>query len=283
MRTQLVPAARLHRITLVAVVTLLASALVVATDCRRIIIVNSGTSESVLGVTGSKRQLRARKHQGDEFPENRGLNFNKVPGVANVLQKLSKNPANELEAEQLFLKLNLANAKSTLFENPQFQAWSARVVKGHQTKPEAAQTAIAATLTKQLGDEALAKMIAAAKEVEGTKSMAAQLEQAQLKSNERNANYVFQVLKLHKETCSLLWNPLLNTWASYAKMLKADPPMLLFDKMKAHYSDATIANLLASAKRENAAPFIVDDVENLLFDTWMAKDRLGTRFSRFWD
>ncbi|KAE8885285.1 hypothetical protein PF003_g30649 [Phytophthora fragariae] len=175
MTTQSTSAARLHRVLLVAVVTLMASAgaLVVATDSKGVL-VNSETSHYGFGAHEAKRRLRSRiqpaTHEANDF-ENRGFDFS----ISGIINKLSKNPSNQFEAENLFVKLNLAGEGSKLFESPQFQTWSTRVVKGYKQNSEAAEVAIAATLTRRLGDDALAKLIVEAQDVASTKSFGCQV------------------------------------------------------------------------------------------------------------
>ncbi|KAJ8577802.1 hypothetical protein ON010_g1406 [Phytophthora cinnamomi] len=283
MTPQSIAAPRLHRIILVAVVTLLTStgAFLITMDPKRIIVSSEAPPRAFgVGVNGdeSVRKLRSRTHASilevDEFLENRMLDFT-VPSLSTVLRKFSRNPSNQDQVEQLFTKLKFSGSRSKLLGDPKFQTWARAVEKGYKRNSEAAEMAMASTLMKNYGDEDLAKLIMSAKEEPSTARMAAKLEEAQAKNwlaGEQSTDYVFRVLKLDKDPIKLLWSPLLSTWVSYVKMKKADPYGLLFEKMrKANFEDETIASLLGSAKEDKIAPLIVENIEKILFDTWMTK------------
>ncbi|EGZ07987.1 hypothetical protein PHYSODRAFT_288783 [Phytophthora sojae] len=78
------------------------------------------------------------------------------------------------------LKLNVNKADRKLFANPQFTVWTKYVddLNGGETKK--ANSVIVSTLTDHHGDEGLAKLIRAAKDVEETKTLAMDLQKAQV-------------------------------------------------------------------------------------------------------
>ncbi|KAE9024095.1 hypothetical protein PR001_g12752 [Phytophthora rubi] len=184
---------------------------------------------------------------------------------------MSKKPKNQEEVFQLFSKMKLVHEKSNLFENPQFLKWTSAVTKGYKDS-QAADMAIALTLARQRGDEALAKMIVEAKKVSSTKNVATRLEEAQIKnwlSKEETADNVFRALKIENDGYISMRNPLLGTWVSYVKKIEENPYKLLLSKMRARNSDDIVATYIWSAKRDVVGSTIAQKVEDVLLDSWM--------------
>ncbi|KAE9170483.1 hypothetical protein PF004_g27860, partial [Phytophthora fragariae] len=255
----------LHGVILVALAILLAfaDALPVGTDSTKI-----GAQQTFQGNSRydqNPRHLRSHKHTLDE--EER-VN---IPVISKLADKISKKPKSQEEVFKLFTKMQLVNEKANLFENPQFLKWTSAVTKGYKDS-QAADMAITLTLSRQLGDDALAKMIIEAKTVSSTENVAVRLEEAQIKnwlSKKETAYSVLRTLKIEENGHMLLWNPLLETWVSYVKMTRENPYKLLLSKMRARYSDEIIASLIVSAKRDVLESTIAQKLEDVLLDSWM--------------
>ncbi|KAG6611972.1 putative secreted RxLR effector protein [Phytophthora cinnamomi] len=88
--------------------------------------------------------------------------------------------SNWKSADDVFKLLKLNNAGGRLFGDPQFIAWTKYVDDLNQSNPKKANSVIVSTLTIHYGDEKLAALIRAAKDVEETKTMATDLQKAQV-------------------------------------------------------------------------------------------------------
>ncbi|EGZ07892.1 hypothetical protein PHYSODRAFT_377957, partial [Phytophthora sojae] len=211
-------------------------------------------------------------HRHPRINEERVLGVGSL--VSKITEKLSAKPKKEEEVLQLFIKMKLVNQKTNILENPQFQKWTSAVTNGYKDS-QAADMAGAATLAKQYGDEALAKMLVEAKQVPSTGTVAAKLEEAQANnwlSRGQTADYVFRVLKVDKEKYGIMRSPHLSTWVSYVEKTKGNPYQLLLEKMKAQrLSDAAIANMLVGAKQDPATSSIAKKGESALFESWKSQ------------
>ncbi|EGZ07902.1 hypothetical protein PHYSODRAFT_288769 [Phytophthora sojae] len=259
----------LGRVTLVAIVILstLVNALPAVMPSERDSASSSITPQRALDLNGqTTRHLRARRQTTDG--EDRAFDA-KIPLISKLT---SKNPSSEEEVLQLFNKLKLFNQKTNLLETPQFQKWTTTVSKGYKTNSEAADMAIASTLSMQHGDDVLAKMTTEAKQLSSTKDVAARLEEAQINNwlaRKQPAGQVFGALKLDEEMHSIMRNLLLSTWVTYVERTEGNPYKLLLEKMKAQkFGDDTIVTMLGSAKQNPATSPIAEKVENVLFDSW---------------
>ncbi|KAE9161134.1 hypothetical protein PF004_g30937, partial [Phytophthora fragariae] len=262
---------RLYRVILATLAILLtfADALPVATDSK-ISVDSHHACDAQSRYDQTTRHLRAHKHTLDD--EERAFDVN-IPVISKLAEKMSKKPKRQEEVFQLFSKMQLVHEKSNLFENPQFLKWTSAVTKGYKDS-QAADMAIALTLSRQHGDDALAKMVVEAKKVSITENLAVRLEEAQIKNwlrKKETADYVLRALKIEKNGYISLRSPLLDTWVSYAKMVEENPYKILISKMRARDSDDIIAGLIGSAKREVVGTNIVHKVEDVLLESWMPK------------
>ncbi|KAE9002954.1 hypothetical protein PR003_g19093 [Phytophthora rubi] len=155
----------------------------------------------------------------DNSSEERGLD--KIPGVAKLVEMLT--PDKQKAANKLFTKLKLHETTSDLFESPKFYKWVKSVTKSYKKTPDAANAVIVSTITARHGDEALARMLVAAKEASTTQRFATQLEEVQLANwltSKKTADDVFKLLKLDDEggkffkriRCSALGSHTLPSW-----------------------------------------------------------------------
>ncbi|KAE9066124.1 hypothetical protein PF010_g27929 [Phytophthora fragariae] len=206
--------------------------------------------------------------EDDDSSEERGLD--KIPGVAKIVEKLT--PDKQKAANKLFTKLKLHETTSDLFESPNFHKWIKSVTKAYKKTPDAANAVIVSTITARYGDEALARMLVAAKEVPTTRNLATQLEEVQLANwltSMKTADDVFKLLKLDDEGVNLFKNPVFSTWVSYAtKLDDKNPDTLMFSVLKARYDDDVLADIFIAAKETRSTRRIAARQESILFAKW---------------
>ncbi|KAE8996539.1 hypothetical protein PR003_g19810 [Phytophthora rubi] len=95
--------------------------------------------------------------------------------------------------DYVFTSLKLDQTGGRLFESPVFSKWVAFVTAHNAKTPE---EAVFATLKNHYSDDALATLLVAAKEVDGTKDFAAKLQEIQLSTWLMNTQTVDDVYKL---------------------------------------------------------------------------------------
>ncbi|EGZ15098.1 hypothetical protein PHYSODRAFT_417969, partial [Phytophthora sojae] len=146
-------------------------------------------------------------------------------------------------------------------------------------RPERADMVMATTQAAHVGDGVLAKMLAAAKEVEGLAATASNLEKAQLANwleKHKTVEDVFKLLKLGDEAGKLFSSPVFSTWISYAETLSQSSEESMASMVRVlrlHRKDETLMNLVAAGKT-SSPPFDVKNLsgnlEKMLMEKWMS-------------
>ncbi|KAE9008221.1 hypothetical protein PF011_g10784 [Phytophthora fragariae] len=189
-----------------------------------------------------------------------------------IVKKLT--PDKQNAANKLFTKLKLHETTSDLFESPKFYKWVKSVTKSYKKTPDAANAVIVSTITARYGDEALARMLVAAKQAPTTRKLATQLEEVQLVNwlaSKQTVDDVFKLLKLDDEGAKLFQNPVSSTWVSYAtKLDEKNPDALMFSVLKARYDDDALATIFTVAKETRGAQSIAARQESILFTKWIS-------------
>ncbi|OWZ17846.1 hypothetical protein PHMEG_0008154 [Phytophthora megakarya] len=186
--------------------------------------------------------------------------------VAKVKLKLTSD--NQQATDKLFYGLNVDKVKSNLFENEKFHKWTTSVTKSYSENPLAGDMAMVVTLSARYGDETLASMLTAAKEVKSTKNVAEDMIKAQnLKwaQEGKSTEDVFKILKLD----DLFDGPSASRWIGYVtKVSDEDPHKMLFLKLSKQYDDEELAKLIQRTKYSTDEIILVDNLETLLFRRW---------------
>ncbi|KAG1697735.1 hypothetical protein DVH05_015692 [Phytophthora capsici] len=131
-------------------------------------------------------------------------------------------------------------------------------------------------LASHYGDDGLAAMLTTAKQMAGTESTATRLENAQLNiwlAEGRNADDVFNLLKIDDAGGKLLKRPQLSTWFLYTNKLSKDPYDLLLINLRHHYGDSGVASMLVQAKNDPATRTIANKLETLQLETWLKEKK----------
>eukprot|EP00644_Phytophthora_capsici_P005553 jgi/Phyca11/538616/estExt2_Genewise1Plus.C_PHYCAscaffold_20101 len=231
-------------------------------------------------ITDVHRHLRASVAEQD-YEERAISNLSKVKeltqkGSKNLkkLAETAKTKLNQHVTDLRFAKLD--KVKSNVLGSSQFEKWAASVTKAYKNNPDAADVAMVTALASHYGDDGLAAMLATAKQAAGTKPTATRLENIQLNiwmAEGRNANNVYNLLKLDEAGGNLLKKPELGAWISYTTKLDKNPYDLLLFKLKPRYDDAGLASMLVHAKNDPATRAIAEKLETLQLEKWFKQKK----------
>ncbi|KAG3106958.1 hypothetical protein PI124_g10666 [Phytophthora idaei] len=174
----------------------------------------------------------------------------------------------------VFTKLKLKQTGPNLFESPGFSKWVAYVTKNSKESPD---MTIFSTLAYHYSDDALVKMFAAAKEVDGTKALATKLEGMQLTNwvhAEKSPDYVFKTLALDKMGAKGFENPLFARWTEFiTKANTKDPDVAVYTTLRAHYSDEALAKMIAAATKVESTENLAANLRSLQFEKWVSQNK----------
>ncbi|OWY99090.1 RxLR effector protein [Phytophthora megakarya] len=160
----------------------------------------------------------------------------------------------QLKTDTLFMhyKVGQIDVESNLLRSQQFQKWMKSVKKAYKKNPDAGNVAMTSKLISHYGDEPIANMLAAAREVR---------------------NNVFTLMKLDKAGDQMFESPVWNTYFSYLEKLdNENPKQLLFMVLQRHYDDEKLAKTLATAIQKDGSG-IAEDMEKLQRASWMHTER----------
>ncbi|EGZ04636.1 hypothetical protein PHYSODRAFT_308175 [Phytophthora sojae] len=117
----------------------------------------------------------AEAGENSGVPEDRA--FEKLKEAIKLL-----NPSGEGHINKLFKKFKVGAVESNVLASSELQNWAAAVAKVSKKNPPIGEVQMVSTLTTRYGDEALTRMLIAAKDAPGLAGWAGKLEAAQLRS-----------------------------------------------------------------------------------------------------
>ncbi|KAG6945911.1 hypothetical protein JG688_00016308 [Phytophthora aleatoria] len=209
---------------------------------------------------------------------------NLIKSGEQALTKLAGRSTSEKQktTESLFQNLNVGAAETKLFESAPYQKWAGSVSNIYKKKPQAGEVAMFRTLVAHYGDETLANLLAQARQVSTTESIAKQFETIQLDNwitQRKTADEINSLLKLDAVD-NIFTRPSLETLISYVTGLKtADPYDWLAVKLTKRYGEDGLAHMVAAAKPigspgEISAMLVRETehsvLENPAIKTWVA-------------
>ncbi|OWZ16854.1 RxLR effector protein [Phytophthora megakarya] len=186
--------------------------------------------------------------------------------------KLKFSSNNPHTTDKLFThyKVGQVSVESNLLESTQFQKWFNSMTKTYKKNSDAGDVVMAAKLISHYGDDAVAKMLIAASDVQRTENIAARLEKALFttwRSTTNNADDVFKLLKLNDEGDQLLKSPVWDMWFSYfTQVYRSNSDEVLLQVLKNHYADDAIAKMVGVAKSRKMA----EPLKGALFSSWLS-------------
>ncbi|GMF31398.1 unnamed protein product [Phytophthora lilii] len=181
----------------------------------------------------------------------------KVESTADIATKLQAEQTRrwlvkEYSVDDVFvvLKLNLAGDK--LLERPVMNTLLG-YMSAYNAKFPQQRANMVDTFTKSYGDAGLAKILVAAKDVSGTKTMATNLQSAQFTrwmTNKQSPDDIFKFLKLDKAGDGLLESVLLNPWTEFMKRYNQQNPAKktsIIETMTNNYGEVRLTQILEAS------------------------------------
>ncbi|KAF4127542.1 hypothetical protein GN958_ATG23271 [Phytophthora infestans] len=169
----------------------------------------------------------------------------------------------------MFKKLKLDNTGDQLFSSPSFSKWLSYVRTNSKTNPD---MAIFSTLAYHYSDEALVKLLDAAKKVDSTKVLATKLEGLQFTNwvhARESPEYVFKVLALDRMGSNTFTSPQFSKWLSYMnKAETSDPEMAIYRVLGTYHSDDVLVKMFAAAKQAESTRALASSLEKIQFENW---------------
>ncbi|KAL4117405.1 hypothetical protein PRIC2_011396 [Phytophthora ramorum] len=172
--------------------------------------------------------------------------------------------------DDVFDLLKLNDKGEKLFESPMVGTWISYMTK---LNTQNSDEVIFSSLKKLFDDEALAKMIAGAKDSASTAATAKKLEQVQLNkwmSEGKTADDIFALLKLDNEEGKRLQNTMLTTWMSYVNLQGKNPYDMILIKLSTQYDEAGLAKMLVTAEQDGKTFSIARKLEEVQFKNWLS-------------
>ncbi|KAG7383024.1 hypothetical protein PHYPSEUDO_004072 [Phytophthora pseudosyringae] len=185
-------------------------------------------------------------------------------------QKEKKTP------EDVFKLLRLDSGTGNLMANSKLKTWSVYMTMYNNKNPTKSVTMLG-MFTKTYGDEAVAKMIEAARRSPKTKVLANQLQMQQLTGwaqNGLSTDIVFQLLKVGEGGLDkLMTNKALNVWFYYFNQMNRHNPdrqVELTKKLLTVYDDIPLAKAFEAATKVKRTEFIGTELQQAQFAKWLA-------------
>ncbi|ETL86276.1 hypothetical protein L917_14285 [Phytophthora nicotianae] len=237
-------------------------------------------------IHSNPRVLRAYKTTNniDEgfHDEERVASGSAVETVTNSLKSTSTQLddwlAKGTSTDDVFKLLTLDKPSEGLLTNSKLTEWIHYMKLFNKANPKK-QTSLIKTLTAHYGDEALVKMIDAAKQVPSTATFAKRLqtEQRQLWLTQgKSPDDVFALLKLNKAGDKIFTHPEVVTWANYVgDFNKANPdnPVSLFSTLATRFNDETLVPMLIAAKKNPSTEKIAVQVQAVQTKLWLKDEK----------
>eukprot|EP00644_Phytophthora_capsici_P000592 jgi/Phyca11/130393/e_gw1.93.9.1 len=218
------------------------------------------------------RRLRFAPEQVEE----RGLTVPKFQDIVNN-QQLAWWLKRGKTTDDVFAKLKLNLAGSSIFENPKFVAWI-KYVDDFNSKHNKGISAIP-TLSKQYGDDVLAKMLQKARQDETTKATATRLQTEQMgiwRSQGISSDTVFATFKLDEGIANLLANPGFNIWARYLTEFNPGKKTTIFKTLEDHFSQNILSQLLIAAQKNPRTEKFATSLQNVQLQGFLERGESPT-------
>ncbi|KAK1947230.1 hypothetical protein P3T76_001240 [Phytophthora citrophthora] len=177
-----------------------------------------------------------------------------------------------VSGDEVFVLLNLDKTGENLLANPQWSNWVMYMTQANKNRPK---TAIISALTARYGDEGLAKMLLAAKQVSSTKETAMEVQVAQMREwlrRGKSVDDIFELLKLDNGLEKLLTNPNLSLWVNYMTRFNERFPSKktsMIDTFSNYYGDEAMAKMLEAAKKDPRASKLASELQTAHFKQWL--------------
>nr|KAH7498929.1 RxLR effector protein PSR2 [Phytophthora ramorum] len=183
-------------------------------------------------------------------------------------------------ADDVFKLLQLNKDGDTIFASSVWSVWSSYLTK---LDKENVDELMFVVLKKHYGgDEGVAKMVSVANKEASTKDIGRKLEEELWRSQGKDGDDIFKLLKLDEEGQKFFESPALSTWISYVTKLNKQNPGAISQLEKRFGGDIELARMIGFAKQQatNAGTEkVVTQLQNLQFKQWLAAGMTPERVS----
>ncbi|KAL4086387.1 hypothetical protein PRIC1_014091 [Phytophthora ramorum] len=234
-----------------------------------------------IDIVPAVRFLRAGHTAPDEGEERAGLSVSMAEKAKTLLssstistEKLQKWLSSGKNADTVFSRMKLTKAGDDLLSNPQFSVWI-KYVDDLSTKYPAKATSAISTLTTQYGDDALYKLLEAAKGVPRQENLATRLQAEQMQhwaTVGKSPDDVFRLFDLQKAGNSILTNPKFISWTTYVDDVNALNPTKakpMISTLRNYYDDDILFKMLDAAKKSDETKSIATKLEAQQLQGWL--------------
>ncbi|KAL4114920.1 hypothetical protein PRIC2_013817 [Phytophthora ramorum] len=234
-----------------------------------------------IDIVSAVRFLRAGHTAPDEGEERAGLSVSMAEKAKTLLssstistEKLQKWLSSGKNADTVFSRMKLTKAGDDLLSNPQFSVWI-KYVDDLSTKYPAKATSAISTLTTQYGDDALYKLLEAAKGVPRQENLATRLQAEQMQhwaTVGKSPDDVFRLFDLQKAGNSILTNPKFISWTTYVDDVNALNPTKakpMISTLRNYYDDDILFKMLDAAKKSDETKSIATKLEAQQLQGWL--------------
>ncbi|KAK1941024.1 hypothetical protein P3T76_007730 [Phytophthora citrophthora] len=211
---------------------------------------------------------------GTEWNEERGISTSSVEALLKSDDWLKAGNS----ADDVFKLLALDNAAENLLANPKLREWIT-YMKAFNEKNPTKKTSLVATLTAHYGDDGLAKIVEAAKQVPSTATIAKRLQTEQIQrwlAQEKSTDKVFSLLKLDQAGDDVFLQPQIQTWVKYVEgFYKTDTnkEAALFSTLASRYSEESLVQLLINAKKVQSTEDLATRVQAVQTKLWLTSKK----------
>uniref|UniRef100_H3H527 RxLR effector protein n=1 Tax=Phytophthora ramorum TaxID=164328 RepID=H3H527_PHYRM len=180
-------------------------------------------------------------------------------------------------ADDVFKLLQLNKDGDTIFASSVWSVWSSYLTK---LDKENADELMFVVLKKHYGgDEGVAKMVGVANKEASTKDIGRKLEEELWRSQGKDGDDIFKLLKLDEEGQTFFESPALSTWISYVtklNKLNKQNPGAISQLEKRFGGDIEVARMIGFAKQQasNAVTEnVITQLQNVQFKQWLGNGR----------
>jgi len=237
-------------------------------------------SRTLRGPQSVEKVSKLDEGDGPTHDEDRGLNLPAVDTLTNAIQSTVTNGQLNVwikkgeSTDDVFKLLTLDQAADDLLASPQLQSWLNYMKMFNKENPDK-KTSLIATLTAHYGDEALSKIVTAAKQVPDTARIAKRVQSEQLQhwvTAEKSPDDVFAVMKLDDVGADLFAHPEFTTWTKYLEAFNeiyTGRQTSVFAILKTHYDEEVLVQILATAKKLPSTETLASQVQAELTKLWL--------------
>ncbi|KAL4092827.1 hypothetical protein PRIC1_011818 [Phytophthora ramorum] len=175
-------------------------------------------------------------------------------------------------ADDVFKLLQLNKDGDTILASSIWSVWSSYLTK---LDKENADELMFVVLKKHYGDEGVAKIVTVANKGVSTKDVGRKLEEELWRSQGKDGNDVFKLLKLDEEGQKFFESPALRTWISYVTRLnkfnKKSPDVI--SQLEKRFGDMELARMIGFAKQKASTEVskkVATQLQDLQFKQWLA-------------